>query len=167
MKDELKLAFILIASAVLSIALWTAVKAGEVVPPRPTVVKPGDVPMPAVAVLILCKSEPAPEDANQNDADTKRTPRKWVYENSMMVCRKEETPLNWIPGALNPTTCQRSAIMEMVNYEQAHPTDEYQPWRVACPSPVVDTGTGRIIDWVMPGCGHKDTVKCEGEDIPI
>jgi hypothetical protein len=122
-----------------------------------------DEPMPPVATLILCKSEPdGPPDMNAEWTHVRK--RKWVYEDSMMVCRLHPVELSWLPALkLTPETCQKSAIMEMARWEIENPTSEYQPWRVACHAPIMDLRTGRIIGWKAPDCGHRDTVKCEGD----
>ena len=75
------------------------------------------IPMPAVVVLIVCKTVVAgPEDPNA--AYTGYENRKWATEHSMMMCRRQEVQLfdqSEAMGAdaqpFNMQRCQRSGIM--------------------------------------------------------
>lgn len=135
------------------------------------------VPMPAVVVLIVCRTVIA-GPADQNAAYTGYENREWATEHSMMVCRRQEVQLydpavdggvdregNPLPPAdpqpFNLQRCQRSGIMLGTQWDAGHRSSSYRFWRVACPVPIVDTRTGDIIAWKMPECGHRDTVRCE------
>jgi hypothetical protein len=125
------------------------------------------VPMPAVAVLIVCKTvlSGMPDD---NSGFTHWEPREWAIEQGMMICRRNEVAL--YDSAVDmgaderPFTtleCQRAGIMLGAQWDIQHPNSAYRFWRVACPVPTVDTQTGKILSWTLPDCGHQDTVICE------
>lgn len=127
-------------------------------------------PMPAVVILILCKTAIAgPPD--QNAAWTKNENLKWATEGAMMVCRRQEVDMydravdgGADPRPFTPTECQRSAMTLGPNWDASHPSSRYRFWRVACPVPIVrknQDGTEDIIAWKLPDCGHRDTVVCE------
>ena len=128
------------------------------------------VPMPAVIVLIVCKTLIAgPPD--QNTTFTKSENLKWATEHSMMVCRREEVDMydravdaGAQPRPFTPQECQRSAMSLGPNWDMSHKNSRYRFWRVACPVPIVRTNpdkTEDIIAWKLPDCGHRDTVICE------
>lgn len=125
--------------------------------------------MPTAIVLIVCKTVVAgPPD--QNAAYTGYENREWATENSMMVCRRQEVEVfdqAEAQGAdaqpFNMQRCQRSGIRLGAEWDVAHRSSSYRFWRVACPVPVIDTQTGRILAWKMPECGHRDTVICEAD----
>lgn len=124
-------------------------------------------PMPAVVILILCKTAIAgPPD--QNAAWTKNENLKWATEGAMMVCRRQEVDMydravdaGADPRPFTPTECQRSAMMLGPNWDASHPSSRYRFWRVACPVPIINDQTKEIIAWKLPDCGHRDTVVCE------
>lgn len=114
------------------------------------------VPMPAVVVLIVCKTVIA-GPADQNAAYTGYENRAWATEHSMMVCRRLELPRD-------PTLpCNKGAIMTAVQWDAQNRGSSYRTWRVACPVPTINTITGEIIAWTLPECGHRETVRCEGD----
>ena len=86
------------------------------------------VPMPAAVVLIVCKTVIAgPED--QNSAFTGYENREWATENSMMVCRRQESadcssikpkPMGAQAQPFNQQRCQRSAIMLGSEWDASH-----------------------------------------------
>ena len=131
------------------------------------------VPMPAVVVLILCKVAIAgPPD--QNSVLTHSENLKWKTENSMMVCRRQEVQMydqSVDQGAQEkPFTsmdCQHSAVLLGSQWDAQHRNSNYRFWRVACPVPMWNTeGTedpkdDQIVGWVLPDCGHRETVVCE------
>lgn len=135
------------------LALWTPASAG--------------VPMPTSVVIIACKTVLAKEP-DHNAAYTGYENRRWAYENSMMQCRRHEVRLFDQAAALgaaaqpfNPQRCQRAGIMLGVQWDQANKHTPYRFWRVACPVPIVNTITGEVIAWKMPGCGRRDIVECD------
>jgi hypothetical protein len=131
------------------------------------------VPMPAVVVLILCKVAIAgPED--QNSRFTHSENLKWDTENSMMVCRRQEVPMydqaeaaGADPKPFTPMDCWRSGLVLGANWDAQHRNSHFRFWKVACPVPMKntrgtpDTRDDDIVGWVMPDCGHRDTVICE------
>ena len=128
------------------------------------------VPMPAVVVLIVCKTVIAgPED--QNSAWTGYENREWATENSMMVCRRQEVKMfdqaeanGADPQPFNVQRCTRSALMLGAEWDASHRKSKYRFWRVACPVPIMrknPDGTEDIIAWKLPECGHPDVIRCE------
>jgi hypothetical protein len=128
------------------------------------------VPMPAVVVLIVCKTVIAgPPD--QNAAFTKAENREWATEHAMMVCRRQEVAMydqaeaaGADPQGFNLQRCQRSAMTLGPNWDRSHPNSAYRFWRVACPVPIVrknQDGSEDVIAWKLPDCGHRETVVCE------
>lgn len=161
----IRAALIFVLACILSIVIYQLAKAAE-----------GDNPMPPVAVLFLCKSEPD-GTVDPNEEFTHHRNRKWSYENSKMTCRREEVQL-YDPVAgqkLNdndkPTPelsmtfggCQRAAVMLASKWEIDHPSSIWMVWRVACPTPIMDLRTGHIVGWKLPECSHYDTVVCEAD----
>jgi len=129
------------------------------------------VPMPAVVVLIVCKTIIS-GPADQNSSYTGYENREWATEHSMMVCRRHEIQVEDMalmqsseasPVTPRPFTiqqCQKSAIQLGVEWDAGHRGSAYRFWRSACPVPIVDTRTGETIGWKLPECGHKDTIVC-------
>ena len=135
------------------------------------------VPMPAVVVLIVCKVAYGAPDPNQDF--TKHYNMSWAYEHSMMQCNREVIALEDSAfhsataknqAATRPFTindCQRAGIMEGAKFNAKN--KHYQWWRTACPTPIKNYGRDGIkgtaddetVDWVIPDCGHRDTVVCE------
>lgn len=119
--------------------------------------------MTPVVVLIVCKSAIIPYSTPLNEANAKWTGhenRKWVVEHSQMQCRRVEVPLTG-PGNFTPMDCQRAAITEGVAWNESHKSSKYRWWRSACPVPIVDTRTGKILSWKLPECpkvNRKDRV---------
>jgi predicted RNA-binding Zn-ribbon protein involved in translation (DUF1610 family) len=130
------------------------------------------VPMPPVVVLIVCKSmivgPGIPETGWEN--------RAWVIEDGKMQCRREEVQLYSPEEAqsFSANDCGRAAIMAIPQWDEQHKGSNYRAWRVACPVPVMNTGKDgikgtpddEVVDWVLPDCGHPETVVCE-KDIAI
>lgn len=118
------------------------------------------VPMPAVVVLIVCKTAMLPAD--QHDINSKWTGyenRTWAYEDSMMQCKRKEVQLydqseamGADPQPFNTHRCQRAGIMLGVQWDQSNKHTPYRFWRVACPVPIVNTQTGEVIGWKKPEC---------------
>jgi hypothetical protein len=128
------------------------------------------VPMPAVIVLIVCKTVVVgPPD--QNSPSTHAENRDWAYENAMMVCRRQEVQVTdsaadqgAAPQPFTTERCQRSAMMLGPNWDVSHPNSKYRFWKVGCPVPIVRQNkdkTEDIIGWKLPDCGHRETVVCE------
>ena len=132
--------------------------------------------MPAVVVLILCKTVSVGDGADANSDFTTWQVREWAYENSMMTCRREVVALE-DAGAMGggptvpftPHACMFAGIMAIPEWESKHKNSQYRVWRVACPTPIKNYGADGLkgtpddetVDWVLPDCGHPDTVICE------
>lgn len=126
------------------------------------------VPMPTVAVIILCATTNAGGD--DNSPYTHYQNRSWEITDGMMHCRRNEVQLydpaegmGADPRPFSPFECQRAAIMAASEWSAKHPNSKWSVWRVACPTPTIDLNTGEIIGWVLPDCGHRETVICEGD----
>jgi hypothetical protein len=128
------------------------------------------ITMPAAIVLIVCKTVVG-GSGDENSAYTKAESREWAVENSMMVCRRQVIPIHdtaadlgakpITPNLFDRSTCSRIGIPIGVAWDEQHRGSAYRFWRVGCPTPIVDTRSGRIIGYKMPECGHRDTVRCE------
>lgn len=123
-------------------------------------------PMPAVLVLIVCKTLPGITD--ENSSFTKWESRPWATEHSMMVCRRQEIQLYdqaVDQGAkerpMTPDQCIHSGPLVSIAWDQSHKGSPYRVWRYACPTPMMDAQTHQIVGWAIPDCGHRDTVICE------
>lgn len=126
------------------------------------------VPMTQAIVLVICKtllvSDPSDDP---NSKFTGWEDREWATEHSMMVCKREVVSImdgSEMNGAdarpLTKQACMASAIRLGVEWDQKHRSSSYRVWRVACPTPMVNTETGEIVGWVLPDCGHRDVVTC-------
>ena len=137
-----------------------------------------DVSYPAVVVLIVCKTVIAgPPD--QNSDKTGWQNREWAYENSMMVCRRQEVLMYDTAEAqgadhqpFNPQLCAASAVKLWSQWDVDHRDTAWRTWRVACPVPMKQDLTGDgpspddpIVGWVLPDCGHRDTVVCDTDSV--
>ena len=115
-----------------------------------------DAPMTPIIVLIVCKSALLPYQSSFDEANARYTGhenREWVIEHSQMQCRRVEVPLTSVAETrFTPMDCQRAAITEGVAWDEAHKSSKYRWWRSACPVPIVDTRTGRVLDWKLPEC---------------
>lgn len=127
-------------------------------------------PMPPVVVLIVCKVLfTGPQD--ENDKYTGHVPTEWATENSMMTCRRHEIQVYDAAAgqgpelSFTPAACQRAIPLLSIQWDEQNKNKPWRVWRGACPTPAIDTRTGEIIDWVMPDCGHRDTVICEGDTV--
>lgn len=127
------------------------------------------VPMPAAVVLIVCKTILIGEP-DDNAAFTHYQDRAWEITNGMMTCRRNEIQLydsaesmGADPRPFTIQECQKAGIMLGAEWDMKHPNSKYRAWRVACPTPTIDLNTGEIVSWVLPDCGHRETVICEGD----
>ena len=135
-----------------------------------------DVSMLPVVVLIVCKTVLLPStgvDA-ENSAFTKHENREFAVEHGMLVCRREEVQMfdtaeaqGADPQTFNQQRCTASAVRLGSQWDIDHTgtNNSYRTWRVACPTPMIDTQTGKIVGWVLPDCGHRDTVLCEKDSV--
>ena len=136
------------------------------------------VSMPAVVVLIVCKTVLA-GPADQNSDKTGWENRDWVYENSMMVCRRQEVQMfdqaeamGADPQPFSAQICAASAVRIWSEWDVSHRSGPWRTWRVACPVPMKQDLTGNgpspddpIVGYVLPDCGHRDTVICETDSV--
>lgn len=129
------------------------------------------VSMTPAIVLIVCLTQQV-GSPDENDKYTLHENREWVYVNSMMSCRREVIEVvdgaelkGASPQPFNTHRCMASAIRLATEWDLSHRSGNYRVWRVACPTPTVDTATGEIVGWVLPDCGHRETVICEKDTV--
>ena len=136
------------------------------------------VSMMPVVVLIVCKTVIA-GPADQNSDKTGWENRDWAYENSMMVCRRQEVQMfdqaeamGASPQPFNPQICAASAVKLWAQWDVDHKSSQWRTWRVACPAPMKQDLTGDgpspddpTIGYILPDCGHRDTVICETDSV--
>jgi hypothetical protein len=130
------------------------------------------VPMPAVVVLIVCKTVLIGSD--QNTEFTGWENREWAYENSKMICRRQEVDMFDVseaqgadPMPFNVMACMAASIRLAAQWDVEH--KDYKTWRTACPVPIKNFGADgiqatpddEVVGWSLPSCGHADTVICE------
>ena len=131
--------------------------------------------MPPVVVLIVCKAVLSPIQSPLDQHNAKYTgwqPFQWDTTNSVMHCRRHEIQMydpavdqGADPQPFSQFQCMTSGIMAGIEFDRRH--RNWKTWRTACPTPIVDTRTGKIIGWKPPECGGKrGTVICE-QDTPI
>ena len=127
--------------------------------------------MPTVIVLFVCKSFSVPfatEIEEHNAAYTGMENREWDTKHSTMHCRRHELQVYDSAEAMGassqpftPHRCRASSIMVGTLWDQQHKGGKYRVWKTACPTPIIDTRTGKIIAWKKPECpriNHKDRV---------
>jgi hypothetical protein len=128
------------------------------------------VAMTPAIVLIVCKTLVVGEP-DSNAGYTHHENRDWAYQDSMMVCRREVIAVEDSaqegadPQPFNTQRCMASAIRLSVEWDNQHRSGSYRVWRVACPTPTIDAQTGEIVAWVLPDCGHRETVICEKDSV--
>jgi len=130
----------------------------------------GDEPMPPIVVMIVCKTVPDPVSTDEitvwNDKVTGHRSRDWAIEDGKMHCRRSQVQLynHGNPDAtLTPDACVRSAISMAMKWEQEHFSSDWMVKWVACPTPGMDLRSGRIVQWIIPDCGHRETTVCEND----
>ena len=129
------------------------------------------VPMPAIVVLFVCKTF-ITGPATVNDGFTGHEQRDWLITNSMMTCRRQEVQL-YDPAVDQGATdkpftqddCMHAAIRVGVQYNIDNKNTNWRWWRSSCPTPMIDSQTKEIVGWVLPDCGHRDTVICETDSV--
>ena len=125
--------------------------------------------MPPYVVLIVCKVAMLPmtplEEHNAKYTGYEKT--EWAIEHGKMQCRRHEIQVydaDLAKGAdavpFSQNRCQRTGIMEGAKWNATH--SRYKWWRTACPTPMVNTETGKIVGWKLPDCGaNYGQVICE------
>jgi hypothetical protein len=142
------------------------------------------VSMMPVVVLIVCKTVMVGEP-DQNSNFTGWQNREWAYEDSKLVCNRQEVAMfdsaeaqGADPQTFNINRCMAAAIRLGAQWDVDHPNSNYRTWRVACPTPIAedkdadgapdldDHGNPIIVGWKLPECGHQDIVTCnDGSEI--
>ena len=125
--------------------------------------------LPSAIVLIVCKTVLVGEP-DINASYTGHENRDWDYSGAVMHCRRIELQVfdkdeleGADPQAFTPQRCNRSIFLEGAKWDEQHrQSSQYRFWRGACPVPIVDTKTGKILSYKMPECPTKHgTVVCE------
>lgn len=132
--------------------------------------------MPAVLVVIACKVVFSPiEDPIQqaNAGFTGYKPFEWATKHSQMECRRHEVQLFDSSAAMGadpipftPFQCMRASWQVRMDWDRGHSNTNWRVWRTACPVPIKDTSTDKVIAWKLPECpriNYKDrvAVHCE------
>ena len=127
--------------------------------------------MPAVVVVIACKVAFLPYASvidRENSAYTHHQPYEWAIKHSQMQCRRQEIQLyNPDPAAVfSPHACMRASWQIRMDWDRSHEGTAWRVWKTACPIPVVNTQTGKVLAWQMPSCPRENkqsrvTVHCE------
>ena len=126
--------------------------------------------MPPYVVLIVCKAVLLPFSSPIDEANAKYTgyqPFAWDTEHSVMHCRRHQIQvydvsesLGAAPRPFTPFQCNMTGILEGARWNERHTKWKY--WKSACPTPIIDTRTGKVLDWKLPECGgDPGTVICE------
>ena len=131
------------------------------------------VPMPAVVVLVFCKTVLNPGPVDQNASYTGYQDRSWAIEGGQMQCHRREIQLidqaeanGADPQPFNQWRCNMAGLAMGAKFDHDHPRSPYRYFRSACPVPVIDTRTGDIIAWKIPDCGNgfgPGTMHCESD----
>jgi hypothetical protein len=124
-------------------------------------------PMPPVLVMIVCKVIlGAPDD---NSAYTHWRASEWDMTGGVMHCRRQEVPL-YDPAVdqgaqeqpFNQMACNRTAMRLGPQFDIDHKDKPWRFWRAACPAPIVDTQSGKIVGWKLPECStYGGTIICD------
>ena len=116
--------------------------------------------------LVICKALliPLPPGSvvEHNAQYTGYQPFQWDMTGSVMHCRMHEIPLMPVDDkqTFNSFACMRQGMMEAAQWDTTH--EQWKTWKTVCPSPIVDTRSGKIIAWNKPDCGGTPgTVICE------
>ena len=127
--------------------------------------------MPPFVVLIVCKVALTPVGpvAEHNARFTGHHQSVWAIEHGKMHCRRHEIQVYdqaRAQGAdaqsFNKNRCQRAGIMQGSKFNETH--KKWKWWRTACPTPIVDLRTGKVLGWQMPDCGgERGTIVCESD----
>ena len=125
--------------------------------------------MPPFVVLIVCKVALLPlTPAEEHNAKfTKHQKSVWAVDKGKMHCRRHEIQVydadvtnGADPQPFSKNRCQWAGIMQGSRWNETH--KRYKWFRTACPTPVVDTRTGKVLDWLLPDCGAFDgKIICE------
>lgn len=126
--------------------------------------------MPPFVVLVVCKVAFLPYATPLDEYNSKYThyqPYTWDTTDSVMHCRREQIQVfdpsvsqGADPQPFNQFQCRRAGILAGLGWDALH--KNWKTWRTACPTPIVDTRTGKTIGWKMPECGGESgTVICE------
>lgn len=127
--------------------------------------------MPAVVVVIACKVAflPYSDPLERENADfTHHKPYEWAIKHSQMQCRRHEIQLynSDLNATFNAHACMRASWQIRMDWDRANEGTTWRVWKTACPIPVVNTQTGKVLAWQMPSCPRENkqervTVHCE------
>lgn len=129
--------------------------------------------MPPFIVLILCQTVLMPYSTPLNAYNAEWTGhenRQWKITHGKMQCRRKVVQVMDMAAAqgadeqpFNKFRCNMAGIMAGVGWDMSNRSSSYRYWRSACPVPIVNTQTGKVLDWKMPECGKRESVVCESE----
>lgn len=131
------------------------------------------VTMPPLIVLITCRVEfiePSNDVEAHNQKMTGYRKTRWLTVGSKLQCKRQLVTMHdasdrpWAPSVpFNVNRCQRAGVMLGASHDHAAADRPWRTWRVACPTPLMNTITGEFIAWKYPPCGNRDTVDCDGD----
>lgn len=128
--------------------------------------------MPAAVVVIACKVAFTPYASavdEENASYTHHRPYEWAIKHSQMQCRRHEIQL-YNPedpnDSFTPLKCMRASWQVRMQWDMGHENSPWRVWKTACPIPIINSVTGQILAWQMPGCPREDkqgrvTVHCD------
>ena len=132
--------------------------------------------MPAVVVVIACKVAFLPYASAVDEANavyTHHKPYEWAIKHSQMLCRRHEIQL-YNPdnpeAEFTPQKCMRASWQIRMQWDMGHENTSWRVWKTACPIPVVNLQTGKVLDWQMPACPRENkqgrvAVQCERDTV--
>ena len=112
--------------------------------------------MDPVVVVIACKVAfiPFANDIDrENSAYTGYKPYKWAIKHSKMHCRRLEVPVinpQAPDEAFSELRCMHASLQTRMAWDRGHANQAWRVWKTACPVPIVDTRTGKVLAWKLP-----------------
>jgi hypothetical protein len=124
------------------------------------------IPIPYVALIVCAVTTLPHTPGSLNEYNSRWTGYQnfeFKITHGQMHCRVKKIPLTPIDGGDAPSNiwaCTRAGVTEAARWDTTH--QRWKVWKTACPAPIVDLKTGKIIAWSSPYCGgERGTVICE------
>lgn len=124
---------------------------------------------PSALVLIVCKViSGGPDDINSGMTGSRNL--DWDLSGGVYHCRRIEVQVmsaaeaqGQQPPPWTPDACMRAAMTIGPQWDMQHQNENYRFRFAACPTPIHTSPDpySPIIGWVMPDCGHRETMVCE------
>ncbi len=134
---------------------------------------------PTSLVLIVCRGHVEPWSTPDEQANAEYTHAEnwqWDYPDSKMLCKRSEIPMidqdegkplnggtvfSLHPNFADAAQCAAAGIQLENQWDRQNKGSAWRVWRVGCPTPVIDAESGLVLSYVLPDCGHFDTIVCE------